>query len=157
MKYRMLTEEERLIFDEDFKHFLIANGVSSEEWLELNKSNKAGATTLVELFSDTVLQKVYEKVKFLEHRTKESCMVFKLNEAQIELVSLNLKPGSNEDLSTPDSIHEVLSNKPSQLTMFRTQKTYSKEREIEIHELIDQGCVNSSEAFWLSLLKTVEA
>ena len=56
MKYRMLTTEEMEIFNEDFKHFAIANGVSNEEWVEMNKSDKELATKLVELFSDTVLQ-----------------------------------------------------------------------------------------------------
>jgi hypothetical protein len=56
MKYRILNKEEMEIFDEDFKYFLIANGVSNEEWVEMNTSNQDRAIDLVELFSDTVLQ-----------------------------------------------------------------------------------------------------
>lgn len=155
MKYRMLTTEEMEIFNEDFKHFAIANGVSNEEWVEMNKSDKELATKLVELFSDTVLQKVYEKIKFIEHRSTSSCLVFRLNEDDIDLISLNAK-GDKVDLSTAESIHDALVNQPQELSMFRSKKKYAKVREEEIHEMLTQGCVNSSEAFWMMLEKVID-
>ena len=155
MKYRLLNAEEMEIFDEDFKYFLIANGVKNEDWLEMNKSNRAQAQTLVELFSDTVLQKVYEKIKFIEHRSPGSCMVFKLGNEQIDMISINAK-SDLVNLSTPESVHEALSTNDQALTMFRTSKKYSKNREMEIHEMLQQGCVNSSEAFWISLQKLLD-
>ena len=142
------------IFDEDFKYFLIANGVSNEEWLEMNTSNQDRAIDLVELFSDTVLQKVYEKVKFIEHRGKSACMVFKLNETDIEMISLNTAE-EKLDLSTPESIHDALLNHTSALSTFSTTKIYAKNREEEIHDMLAQGCFNSSEAFWILLDKVV--
>lgn len=154
MKYRLLTKEEMEIFDEDFKYFLIANGVSNEEWLEMNKLDLDKATRLVELFSDTILQKVYEKVKYVEFRSQNSCMVFKLNTDNIELISLNTK-SEKVSMNTPESIHETLTQFPDELTIFKTEKKYSKNREEEVHEMISQGCVNSSEAFWILLEKVI--
>lgn len=154
MKYRMLTAKEMEIFDEDFKHFAIANGVSNEEWLEMNGSNVELATKLVALFSDTVLQKVYEKVKYIEHRSPTSCLVFKLNDDQIDLISLSAK-SDVVDLSTAESIHSALVNHPAEVMIFQSQKAYAKVREEEIHEMLSQGCVNSSEAFWTSLEKVL--
>lgn len=154
MKYRMLTTEEMEIFDEDFKHFAIANGVSNEEWIEMNKSDIETATKLVGLFSDTVLQKVYENLKFIEHRSPSSCLVFKLNESNIELISLNAK-SDKVDLSTAESIHDALVKNPQELSIFKSNKAYSKVREEEIHEMLSQGCVNSSEAFWMMLEKVM--
>lgn len=154
MKYRMLTAKEMEIFDEDFKHFAIANGVSNEEWLEMNGSNVELATKLVALFSDTVLQKVYEKVKYIEHRSPTSCLVFKLNEDKIDLISLSAK-SDKVDLSTAESIHAALVDHPLEVMIFRSQKAYTKVREEEIHEMLTQGCVNSSEAFWTSLEKVL--
>ena len=151
----MLTPEEMEIFDEDFKHFAVANGVSNEEWLEMNTSNKELATQLVGLFSDTVLQKVYEKLKFIEHRSPSSCLVFKLNDSEIDLISLNAK-SDKVDLSSAESIHDALVNNASELSIFRSNKKYSKVREEEIHEMLSQGCVNSSEAFWMMLEKVVD-
>lgn len=155
MKYRILTDDELEVFAEDLKHFLIVNGVHTEEWEEINKNDKEKAVQLVELFSDNVLQIVYEKVKFIEHRSEKSCLVFQFNKENIEMISLTLKATSNSDLSTPESIHDVIVNRPNELQIFKTSKAYSKEREMEIHEMLQQGCVNSSEAFWVSLSKLI--
>ncbi|MDX2359440.1 MAG: DUF6495 family protein [Crocinitomicaceae bacterium] len=156
MKYRMLTTEELQVFEEDLKQFLIVNGVHSEEWEEMNKSNVEQATKLVELFSDSVLQKVYEKINFVEHRSVESCMVFKFDEEAMQLISINAKEQGVVDLSTPESIHESLTKKPNNLTIFKSQKPYDKEREEEVHEMIEQGCFISTEEFWKLLEEVLD-
>ena len=150
MKYRILTEEELEVFAEDLKHFLIVNGIHAEEWEEINKNDKEKAIQLVELFSDNVLQIVYEKVKFIEHRSEKSCLVFNCKLDEVELISLNVKEG-NSDLSTPESIHDAMVNRPNEIALFKTSKKYSKNREMEIHEMLTHGCVNSSEEFWVAL------
>ena len=155
MKYRILTKEEMQIFDEDFKHFMITNGVTNEEWIEMNQSDVPRATKLVELFSDTVLQIVYEKIKFIEFRSTESCIVFNCLPEKMELISLNKKGGS-VDLSTPELIHTALTNEPSHLTCFKTEKKYIQSREEEIHQLIEQGCYNSTQEFWDALLQLID-
>lgn len=138
------------IFDQDFKHFLIANGVSNEEWVELNQKNISKATQLVELFSDTIFQKVYEKIQFIEFRSAESCIVFNCLPDSIELISINRK-SDQIDLSTPDSIHEALTKNSSEINYFKSSKKYNTLRELEIHQMIENGCFNSSEDFWNSL------
>lgn len=156
MKYRMLSTEELEVLAEDFKHFLIVNGVHSEEWEAMNQKQPDQALALVELFSDTVLQKVYEKLRFVELRTKESCLVFKLGVEEIDLISLSAKAGADVDLSTPESIHEALSKKAGLLSFFKSKKRYNEEREMEIHTLIEQGCVPSTESFWDALTSVVD-
>ena len=83
MKYRILSQEELELLEDDLKAFLIVNGIHGDEWREMNKSNPVKAVELVELFSDTVLQKVYDKIRFIEHRSPKSCMVFHLKEDKI--------------------------------------------------------------------------
>lgn len=154
MKYRMLTDDELKAFEEDFKHFLIANGVSNEEWSEMNASNPGRALEMVGLFSDTVLQKVYEKIEFLEHRSLDSCMVFRAMKEEILLISINRK-SDKVDLSTPESIHDALQSQSNELSIFGTSKKYSKVRELEIHDMISQGCVPSSQDFWDALKQLI--
>lgn len=150
MKYRLLNKEEMEIFDQDFKHFLIANGISNEEWVELNQNDIEKATQLVELFSDTIFQKVYEKIQFIEFRSPESCIVFNCLPESIELISINRK-SATVDLSTPDSIHKALTKNANEINYFKSSKKYNTLRELEIHQMIENGCFNSSEAFWNSL------
>ena len=114
MKYRILSQEELELLEDDLKAFLIVNGVHGDEWAEMNKSNPVKAVELVELFSDTVLQKVYDKVRFIEHRSQKSCMVFHLLDDKIELISINANSDA-VDLTTPESIHEALSTNAKSL------------------------------------------
>lgn len=152
MKYRILTNEELIPLEEDLKAFLIVNGVDGSEWAKINANQPDKAIELVELFSDVVLQKVYEKIKFLEYRSTTSCMVFKFGEASIELISIQTTD-PNDDLSTAESLHEALKKEDAQLTFFKSSKNYSKNRELEIHQMIESGCLLSNEAFWILLEK----
>lgn len=151
----MLNEEERKIFDEDFKAFLITNGVHAEEWAEMNQKDVEKAQDLVELFSDIVLEKVYQKVEFIEFRAPDSCLVFQCGPDQLNLISIVSQDKAQIDLSTPESIHEALVHHPAKLQIFRSSKPYGKQREIEIHEMVVQGCVNSSREFWQALEQVI--
>lgn len=148
MKYRILSDEELSHLEEDFKQFLIVTGVHAEEWEEMNKTDVQKAIQLVEVFSDTVLQKVYEKIAYLEFRSSDSCMVFNFGPSSVKLISIQRKPESSVDLSTPESIHNALANASKELSFFRSEKQYIISREEEIHKMIEQGCYISSAEFW---------
>lgn len=157
MKYRLLTDEELVILEEDLKQFLIVNHVYKEEWAEMNKNKPELAQQLIALFSDEVLQIVYEKVKFLEFRSSDSCFVFHCKPDQIELISMQRKsPDSPVDFSTPESIHEALVKFPKEITFLKSEKKYSDIREKEIHQMIEQGCLNSTASFWDSMMEVVK-
>lgn len=153
MKFKILSKDDLSHLDEELKHFLIANGVSNEEWIEMNSSNPDKAIDLVELFSDVVYQKVFEQLKFVEHQSKEALLVFKCEEKEVKLIGVNVKNGMEGDLSSPEKIQDTMKNHPDSLEIFRSTKPYSKEREIEIFEMVESGCVNSHEAFWMQLEK----
>ncbi len=155
MKYRMLTKEEREIFNEDFKHFMISNGVTNEEWLEMNEKNPQKATELVELFSDVVLEKVYQKIEYIEFRSEDSCLVFHCTPDALNLISIVPKSGKKVNLSTPELIHTALQNNLFDLDIFKSKKPYSTLRELEIHKMIEQGCLNSSKEFWDALVELI--
>ena len=157
MKYRLLTDEELVILEDDLKQFLIVNHVYKEEWATMNKENPELAQKLIVVFSDEVLQIVYEKVKFLEFRSPESCFIFHCKPDQIELVSMQRKsPDSPVDFSSPESIHDALVNFPKEITFSQSQKPYSDAREQEIHRMIAQGCLNSTASFWDSIQEVVK-
>ena len=148
MKYRLLTKEEREIFDEDFKHFMISNGVTNEEWLDMNENNVQKATDLVELFSDVVLEKVYQKIEYIEFRSEDSCLLFHCAPDVLKLISIVPKSNKKVNLSTPESIHTALLKQLTDLDIFKSEKPYTVLRELEIHQMIEQGCLNSSKEFW---------
>lgn len=158
MKYRMLTSEELTHLEEDLKQFLIINHVYKEEWERMNRDTPEIAKNLVGLFSDQVLQRVYENILYLEHRSKDACLVFKLGTVAIEMIGLQKKDANSTlvNFETPESIHDALTIYPKEIGFFKHTKAYSKQREEEIHQMVEQGCVKSSDEFWKLLLKVVE-
>ncbi len=155
MKYRVLTLDELKELDEELKQFLIVNGIDGDTWVEMNEKDKEKAKKMIELFSDTVLQKVYEKIKFLEHRNKKSCLLFNVQDDKIKLISLSTE-NPEIDLSSPESIHQALKEHASEIQFFKTEKPLSKEREVEIHELIQSGAYPSVKEFWDAMEKATE-
>lgn len=158
MKYRMLTSEELTHLEEDLKQFLIINHVYKEEWERMNRDTPEIAKNLVGLFSDQVLKRVYENILYLEHRSKDACLVFKLGTVAIEMIGLQKKDANSTlvNFETPESIHDALTIYPKEIGFFKHTKAYSKQREEEIHQMVEQGCVKSSDEFWKLLLKVVE-
>lgn len=157
MKYRMLTTEELTHLEEELKQFLIINHVYTEEWARMNRETPELAKDLVGLFSDQVLQRVYENIAYLEHRSKDACLVFQLGKESIEMIGLQKKDNETDVLTfeTPESIHEALTIHSNQVGFFKHTKAYSKNREEEIHQMIEQGCVKSTEEFWKLLLDVI--
>lgn len=150
MKYRILTDEELVHFEQDLKAFLIINGIEGERWKELNETDPEKARALVALFSDQVLQTIYEKISFLEFRSKNSLLVFHCKPDEQELIAIHTKQ-ENLDLSTTESIHEALRQHARDLEFFQSVKAYTASREQAIHELLEQGCILSDIGFWNAL------
>lgn len=155
MKYRRLTQEELTHLEGDLKAFLIINGIEGEAWEKLNQDSPEKVLQLVDLFSDNVLQTVYEKVNFLEFRRPDSCIVFQMGKTEQALIAINRKTDSQHDLSTVEGIHTALTNHINELDFFQSKKAYTQSREAEIHSLIEQGCVLSVQEFWDSLIEVI--
>jgi hypothetical protein len=82
-------------------------------------------------------------------------MLFYIGKDIIHLISVSPKPGENVDLSTIDSIHTALTNQAGLLNYFKTSKEIQGEREMEVHRLLNQGCVVSSHEFWEKMIEAL--
>lgn len=155
-KYRILSKEELQIFDEQLKHFLIVNGIEGDKWKEINDTNPDLAIDLVEVFSDQILQKAYENIEYLQKLTKDTCYFFHYGKEKGELIAIQQKDKTDAsvDLSTMDNLKFILGNRPNDITFFHQEKEYTKEREMEIHEMITNGCRLFDKHFW-EILQTV--
>jgi ATP/maltotriose-dependent transcriptional regulator MalT len=134
MKYRCLTDEELKELEQEFKHFLISNNVYTEEWEELNKKKDKRVQELVELFSDVVLDKAIKNIKYLEHITPQGINSFKCNEDQLTLIGVTSR---NKSI---DFTVNTFSDFKDELDIFKTNKPYFKQRELEVFDLLQSGC-----------------
>jgi len=134
MKYRCLSDNELKELEQEFKHFLISNNVYTEEWEALNQKKDKKVQELVEMFSDIVLDKALKNIRFLEHLTSNDIKSFKCDDDKMTLIGVTSK---NKNI---DFTKDVLSKFANELDIFKTDKKYHQQRELEVFELLESGC-----------------
>lgn len=143
VKYRFLTDEELKGFEEEFKHFLIANGLHAEEWEKMNSENPDKAIEIVGLFSDLILDKVYDKTNYILHTSPKALKAFKFNKENAVLIGVDYK-GEGE---LPEAgVIEFIANNAADMLIYGTSKSFSEEnRNKELHFLVKHGAVVTDE------------
>jgi len=143
-KYRRLSDEELKELEQEFKQFLIANGVHNEEWVKINKEHPDEALNLVDLFSDLVLEKSLEQIKYLIHATEGDIKVFWFQKNKARLVAL--KSNTSVINFTSDVWMSEIPEHFSKVEFFTSEKEFDeKERSNELYTLIKAGAQVSSE------------
>jgi hypothetical protein len=149
-KYRILTSDELQELDPEFKQFLIVHGIFDEEWRRINIENPDYAIELVEIFSDTVLEKVYSKISFLEFREKELLIALSFTEAYVEQIRLHQKENCDVDFLNPTLWAEP-TFPISEIDAFFGKKPIKTSKNEEIHFFVEQGFVIAESDFWAKL------
>ena len=140
MKYRRLTEEELQALEQEFVNFLAAAQITGPDWEKMKINEPQVAEELIDAFSDLVYEKVLKNIQLLEYRDAKTLNIFKFEEDKILLLGLRVKEKSEMDLTKPESFK--LNNLTiSSLTVIKTERKYSKSKEMEVFELIQNGCV----------------
>jgi hypothetical protein len=150
MRFRLLSNEELEHLEVEFKQFLIVNHIHSDEWIQINAKEPEKALALVEFFSDTVLLKVYEKMDFLEFRSKNLFSVYQILSEKIQAIHV---ASEDETISLEDDkgLSLAINSSPSKLTIYRGEKQVNPFKEDEIHQLVEKGCITSNELIWQQL------
>ena len=133
MKYRCLTDDELQELEEEFKHFLIANNVYTEEWEALNANHDKRVIELVEMFSDIVFEKSLKKVRFLEQVTPAYMNFFYCEDDQITMIAFT------SENNTIDFTEDVSPDSAGEISVYRVSKPYQLQREVELFQLMESG------------------
>lgn len=156
MKYRRLTNEELTSLEKEFVEFLVANTITANDWIKLKNENLEHANHLIDMFSDIVMEKVLQNIKYLEYRDTKSLMVFECQKEQIVLIGLTVSDAIDVDLTNQSSIQKLVSENKlddNTISIFKTIKPYQKIREIEIFEMTQNHCFISDGALFYTLSK----
>ena len=148
VKYRLLSDKELDELKEEFTQFLIIQGIHNDEWTEINKNEPEKALQIVAVFSDSVLEKSYSKVKYLEYKSKTFFSVFEIGKKASKVLQISTSKNSI-NLENIDNISQYILSK--EISIQKGEKKHSKERGMEIHQLIFQGCSFSSKETWLHI------
>ncbi len=133
-KYRLLTEEELQLLEKDFVDFLIVNGVTADDWINIKKTDLDKADRFLELFSDVVFEKMMRKTSYVTKILGENLMSFHFGEDSAEMILV-------KDWKTTKSLDELTEEDvlSSQFQLSRQSKSYQEPRELELFQLIQKG------------------
>lgn len=155
MRYAQLTKEQFEELHEEFALFLATQKIDISEWELIKKDTPEIADEELNLFSDLVWEKVLNKSKYLEHFSKESLNLFKCTDDEIlRVVVKTNRP--DFDFTKSDKFEWFLDNSQDHsFEYFRGKKNYSKDRNDEIFELIQQGSVVCNGELYEAILKVI--
>tara|TARA_B100000745_G_scaffold255591_1_gene178240 strand:+ start:280 stop:741 length:462 start_codon:yes stop_codon:yes gene_type:complete len=137
MLFKRLTQDELNKLEKEFVEFLVLNGITAEDWEKLKEENPQNASQMIDSFSDVIYASTMRQVKYLERITKNEILCFYCQPEQIVLVGLESNNSSVdftqlEDLSNVAEISQ-------DVHIYTSTKSYSKVREQEIFDLIQNG------------------
>jgi hypothetical protein len=138
MKYRKLTKEQFESLHQEFAQFLATQKIDVDEWNKMKSQNSELVENELSVFSDMVWEDVLNKVEYLEHFSQKSVNLFKCEkEAFYRIV---IKINKEIDLLSEQGYKWLLENpKDKAVDYLKGSKVYSKEKNIEIFNLIEKG------------------
>ena len=152
MKYRRLTVSELEQLEEDFVRFLVSNSIAGDNWVKMKKNNTVKSNELIDLFSDLIFERTLKKVEHLEFKTPNDIKLFHCMEDKIVMIGLFIEGHSNIDFtkpSAPDTMLKQIRNSNAQLKLYQAEKQFSKQREMELFEMMENGClISKGELFY---------
>ncbi|MCW3072258.1 MAG: hypothetical protein JWO44_2148 [Bacteroidetes bacterium] len=141
MKYKRLNQEELEALQQDFVNFLAAAQITGPDWEKMKKQELNKANELIDVFSDMVYEKVLGRISYLEYRDAKTLNIFYFGEDKVQLTGLRVKETSPLDLTSPEVISQWNGANNASVNIVRSEKKYEKERQLEIFELLQTGCM----------------
>lgn len=152
MKYTLLTKEQFTSLHTDFAKFLASQQIDVKEWDEIKKNKLKIAQEELELFSDMVWEDVLSKAKYIEHLSPQQIDLFNCTALSMHRITVKITK-TNFNLFKEADYNWFLNNlNSSDLSFYQAHKKYTKERNLELFELIQKGGVISQGALYKNLL-----
>ncbi len=159
MKYRRLTVEELEQLEQDFIRFLATNSITGEDWVKMKSNNPKKSNEFIDLFSDLIFDRTLKKVEHLEFKTPNDIKLFHCLENKIVMLGLFIEGNSDIDFTkptNPQSMLDQLKKSSAQLKLYQAEKQFSKQREMELFEMMENGCLISKGELFRTLQQLKE-
>jgi hypothetical protein len=144
MKYRYLTDDELKILEDELVQFLIVNGIDGAEWKRINEEQPKRALELVGVFSDLVIERSIEKIRFGEITENNQYFIFAFHSDDIELIGARTINKSCTFKSF-EALLEMIKSDSKNIELFSQTKKYSPNRSDEIFRMLNNGLLLSEQ------------
>jgi len=151
VKFRSLTHKELESMEKEFVDFLVLNGITGEDWDKLKKDNPDDAEGICDSFSDVVFTKILKQCSYIENHSPYILVTVFCDAKEMYLQGIEVPTESSIDMTNPDDFEKLKTDPPEGIKRIKTQKKYSKERELEIWEMLNNGFFISDQKLYMTL------
>lgn len=158
MKFRRLSVDELKQMEKEFISFLASNSITAFDWENLKKREPRKVTSLIEIFSDIVFEKALANCLCIEHVSSKELKVYRFFDTSVKLIVMKVHPESKMELNKGElskNILDLIQASPNQISLYKAQKKYSKLREQEMFEILQEGGYMADSVLFDSLNKLV--
>lgn len=157
MKYRRLNQEELEELKDDFIKFLASNSVLPDDWKRLRDKEKERALKMLDVFSDIIFEKVLTNLAFLQFKSSKDIKTFSCGPNGMELYGIRVKGKTkinfNNAQKPADMLKMIQADSNATVQIYASKKPYLKERNIELFEMMENGCKISNGVLYKTLEK----
>lgn len=139
LKYRSLSKDELIELEPEFKQFLIVNEIYDAEWRALASQDPEKAQSFIDLFSNIVLERVYNQVPGLVHIGNDFITVFDFQDAIWTFYHFQFTNLQQPLKCEADDFLRFIQQNWEHLSMHKGTKKSSEQKAAEIHALLSKG------------------
>ena len=143
MKFCRLTREQFEALHHEFAQFLASQSIDQSQWEKMKDEQPSLVEEELDLFSDLIWEKTLKKLRYIENTSASKVFLFSIEENEMFLRILSCSNPSI-DLATIKGWQcamEHIGN--TAIELMASKKKIGPDREKELFELIQQGCVLS--------------
>ncbi|MFT6336343.1 MAG: hypothetical protein ACJATI_003102 [Halioglobus sp.] len=137
--------------EKEFVDFLVLNGIPGDDWLKIKNNDPGKADNICEAFSDVVFTKILKNCRYIErHASKQIVSIF-CDESKMFLMGLDAPEDLDIDFTDKIVLERLKTIPPNGLQTVKSEKEYSKEREVELWEMLNKGFFISDQKLYMAL------
>jgi len=155
MKYKQLSKEQFEALHEEFSQFLATQQLDAAAWEQIKETKPDLVEEELNLFSDMVWEKVFQKAKYLEHFSEQSINLFKCEATKIFRIVVQVHKPNFNFLNDSDYQWFINNTNDSAIEFFKGEKNYDKERSLDLFDLVEKGSVISRGELYESLSELI--
>ena len=155
MKYRQLSKEQFEALHKEFAQFLALQQIDVEEWVSIKKNKPEVADEELNLFSDVVWDDALTKTNYLEHFSKTNINLFKCEEKVISRIVVEINKKDFDFFNSVDYNWFIDNTNDPSIQFLKGVKKYTKERNLELFDLVEKGSVISDGKLYESLFQLI--